>query len=200
MGREAFLVFFKQQVTDTKEKTTTTQNTTTVITMIDRVAKFLGLDNASNRLTLDLKNTKKRAGYKKKGWKKDEAGEWVQEEMEIPEAEIPITFSSKARTNKITLFVRGKGANAKSQKQVTVTAPATLTVAQIADALGDLIPTSKRGTTATDLYPYFSINGGRRYPIPTKAQAEATPEVNVPDTQAEIQTVLSTAEPQKPTK
>lgn len=196
MGRDSFLVYFEQEVT--QDGVTTTQKTATVITMLDRVSAALDLNNSAAKLIMGLDQVKKRAEYKKKIWKKDPGGEWIQEEITIPAADIPHSFDSKARGNKITLFVRGKGGNLKSKRTLTVTAPVTLTVGQIGDALGSLIPSSKRGSTATDIEPFFAVNGGRRYPLPSKATADATTKVKVPQTQAEIETTLAAAEPQTP--
>ena len=199
MGRDSFLAYFEQVVVDSSGAKTT-QKTTTVITMIDRVSKALDLENSTAKLQMGLAQVKKRASYEKNFWKKDADGNWIQSKKTIDAADIPFTFDSKARKNKITLFVRGKAGNVKSKRTLTVTASATLTVNQIGDALGSLIPTSKRGSSATDIEPFFSVNGGRRYPLPTKAAADATTEVKVPESQAEITATLAAAEPQKPAK
>lgn len=199
MARSAFLVYFEQKVYNSKTKTTTTQKTATAMTCIDRVAKALDLDAGERALKFSLVQKRKKAAFKKNVWTKDAEGNWLVSQVDMPETEINYVFSSRARKNKVTLYLRGKGTN-KSQRTLTFTAPATLTVAQIGDALADLIPATKRGTGVDDILPVFSINGGRQYPLPSKSEADATPEVNVPDTQAEAQTIISTAEPQKPTK
>ncbi|MGL4375982.1 MAG: hypothetical protein ACRCT1_06055 [Microcoleaceae cyanobacterium] len=198
MARYSFLVAFEQKVTT--NGTTTTQKAVTVMSCCQRVAEMLGLENSPRAYQMKLTDTRKRAAHDKMVWKKDPAtGAWAQAKITIPETQIVQSFSSNAKSQKITLFLRGKGAN-KTSRTLTFTAPSTLTVGQIADALGDLIPPSKRGTAADDILPIFSLKGGRQYPIPTKTAADATPQVDVPDTEAETTAKLAAAEPQKPTK
>lgn len=74
--------------------------------------------------------------------------------------------------------------------------PAWATVWCIADALGTLIPTTKikSDATPTDVFPYFTVKGGRRYPIMDKAAAQGNTDAVVPLNEGEAQTALAQSE------
>jgi hypothetical protein len=196
MTRYAFLCEFKQRVE--KKGKVSTQKAVTVLSCIDRVAKALDIDTSDRILKFDLTQTRKKAAYEKMVWGQDASGVWVQSKKAFPVSEVPFIFSAKAKSQKITLFLRGKGANIKSKKQLTITAPATLTIGQIGDALGDLIPSTKRGNSATDIDGMFAVNRGPKHLIPLKIDADLTADVNVPETATEAKTMISTADPQVP--
>jgi hypothetical protein len=198
MARFAFLCEFKQKVENKKKGTTSTQKAVTVFSCIDRVAKALDLDTSDRVLKFDVTQTRKKAAYDKMVWEQNASGDWIQTKKSFAASDVPFIFSAKAKSQKITLYLRGKGVNLKAKRQLTLTAPATLNIGQIADALGDLIPASKRGTSASDIDGMFSVNRGPKHLIPTKADADATPDVNVPETASEAKTIISTADPQVP--
>jgi hypothetical protein len=70
-----------------------------------------------------------------------------------------------------------------------------LSIAEIGDALGDIIPATKVNRTgatgAADIDPFFIIKGGGTYPIPLQAEAEATTDTDAAGTPAEEVTLLA---------
>jgi hypothetical protein len=80
--------------------------------------------------------------------------------------------------------------------------PGWATVWTIADALGELIPLTKLKAepTATDIFPFFTVKGGRKYPIMAKAAAEGNPDASVPATETEAQALLTQSEKKGTTK
>jgi hypothetical protein len=71
--------------------------------------------------------------------------------------------------------------------------PGWATIWCIADALGEIIPTTKikADATAADIFPFFTVKGGRKYPIMLKTDAEGNTDASVPTTAAEAQTLLA---------
>ncbi|MBW4667198.1 MAG: hypothetical protein KME60_07085 [Cyanomargarita calcarea GSE-NOS-MK-12-04C] len=109
----------------------------------------------------------------------------------------------------ITLPIGGKGSRSvilKSGKKTKLEGniyhtlsfrfPAWATVWCIADALGEIIPATKikSDATATDVFPYFTIKGGRRYPIMAKTEAEGNTDASVPANDQEAQALLTQSE------
>ena len=85
------------------------------------------------------------------------------------------------------------------------TFPSFLNAAEIADQLGNLIPAANVAAigvapTATQIEPYFSILGGRKYPLPTLAQALATPEPKISLTKPEEVAILVESKSKKKKK
>ncbi|PAX58363.1 hypothetical protein [Brunnivagina elsteri] len=74
--------------------------------------------------------------------------------------------------------------------------PSWATIWTIADALGELIPLTKikADPTATDIFPFFTVKGGRKYPIMAKTDAEGNTDASVPNTSAEAQSLLTQSE------
>jgi hypothetical protein len=109
----------------------------------------------------------------------------------------------------ITLPIGGKGSRSvilKSGKKtkdngliyhtLTFRFPAWATVWCIADALGTLIPANKikSDATASDVFPYFTIKGGRRYPIMEKTAAQSNTDAVVPLDEQQAQAALGQSE------
>jgi hypothetical protein len=74
--------------------------------------------------------------------------------------------------------------------------PSWATIWCIADALGEIIPTTKikNDATATDVFPYFTVKGGRKYPIMLKSDAEDESGATVAKTKAQAELLLAQSE------
>jgi hypothetical protein len=73
-----------------------------------------------------------------------------------------------------------------------------MTVSQIGEALAEYIPDGKIQRTATapsatEIYPQYTIKGGKTYPLPLKAAAESSTNVDAPATTAEQAALLAKA-------
>jgi len=83
-----------------------------------------------------------------------------------------------------------------TKKILSFTFPSFMSVAEIADALGELIPPAKIATTGTvganEIQPFFRIKGGRTYPIVPNAAAIAATRTDVATTEAEQVTIATT--------
>jgi hypothetical protein len=112
-------------------------------------------------------------------------------------------------TSLITLPIGGKGSRSvilKSGKKtklegniyhiLTFRFPAWATIWCISDALGEIIPETKikSDATATDVFPYFTVKGGRTYPIMSKTAAKGNADASVATNQTEAQALLTQAE------
>ena len=114
----------------------------------------------------------------------------------------------KVASSLITLPIGGKGSRSvilKSGKKtkadgniyhtLTFRFPAWATVWCISDALGEIIPETKikSDATATDVFPYFTVKGGRRYPIMAKTAAKDNADAAVATNETEGQALLAQA-------
>jgi hypothetical protein len=66
--------------------------------------------------------------------------------------------------------------------------PSFVTVLGICEALGEIIPPDKikNPPKATDIWGYFTIKGGRRYPIMLGTEAESSTDFSVSESSAEM--------------
>ena len=73
--------------------------------------------------------------------------------------------------------------------------PSWATVNVIADALGTLIDPTKLDATpsATKIYPYFTVKGGRKYVIMAQTAAKENTDAAVPTTAQEAETLAAAA-------
>ena len=79
-----------------------------------------------------------------------------------------------------------------------MTFPSNLTVSQIGEALAEYIPDGKIQRTATkpsatEVYAQYTIKGGKTYPLPLKADAETSTNLDAPDSKAEQAALLAKA-------
>ncbi len=159
-----------------------------------RVAEFLDITNSPTIPTGKAK--RKRKEYEKAYIKKDGS----RDKVTVKAGERDFYPSNKPLAQKVILTT---GAQAlKTNQTLSLTASSGMTVGQIAEMLAEIIPDTKikrSGTpTATDIYPQFKLKGGRLYPIPLKAVAEASANVNVPDTADAADTAIGAAETKQP--
>ncbi|WP_341740074.1 hypothetical protein [Microcoleus sp. CAWBG640] len=185
MTRLAFMVGYKSQDPSEEPPDAPKENLLGYFTCTDRVAKFLKIE------TLFAKAVERdRKGYTKSIIKAD----GTTADKVVNAGKIMSLPSTKSRSRAVVLRT---GAKAKKTKRtITVTFPSNMTVAQIGEALAEYIPDTviQRTTgnpSATEIYAQYSIKGGRTYPIPLKAAAEASPEVDAPATDAEQATVAA---------
>ncbi|TAG59790.1 MAG: hypothetical protein EAZ28_09880 [Oscillatoriales cyanobacterium] len=160
MARHSFLVKYRRSGADG----TGTDDFRTTCSCIPRVANFL--DIKSRSYTPSPEDVTDRAGYTRSYIKAD--------------------GSTNARKVSLTTGLKTTKGN---KRKLSFTFPSFLTVAEIADILGELIPATKIATTATvgagEIEPFFSIKGGRTYPIAsaTVAAASANPDVATTETE-----------------
>jgi hypothetical protein len=114
----------------------------------------------------------------------------------VPAGKIAYTPNASARSKTVTLKTGAKAL--KTNRTITLSFPSKLTVSQIGEALAEYIPDGKIQRTAaapsaTEIYPQYTIKGGRTYPLPLKADAETSTSVDAPDTKAEQEALLAKA-------
>lgn len=80
--------------------------------------------------------------------------------------------------------------------------PSFVTVLGICEALAETIPAAKikNPPNATDVWGYFTIKGGRKYPIMVDTEAKKSTDFNVPKTQAEMDALAAQGNIKKVTK
>ncbi|MEG4842625.1 hypothetical protein [Microcoleus sp. B9-D4] len=190
MGRFSFLIKYTGKgVTGTG-----TDAYRTTCSCIERVANFLDIkDRVYTPSEGDLVD---RAGYTRSMPKPD--GTFA--DVVVAEGKRIYLANTRAGGKKIQLITGLKTAKGTNRK-LHITFPSFMSVAQIADALGELIPATKINTTgvlgATEIKPFFSIEGGRTYPIVPNAAAVASTATVVATTEAAQTTVATTTKSKK---
>ncbi|NEU76948.1 hypothetical protein PI95_031745 [Hassallia byssoidea VB512170] len=122
----------------------------------------------------------------------------------ISVAESEITQSIGSRGSRTVIIKTGKklpdknvDGKTKSGGYHTISFrfPSWATVWVIADALGELIPAGKISVTpsSTEIYPYFTVKGGRKYMIMAEAAAEENSDASIPETPQEMETLATSA-------
>lgn len=190
MGRLVFLVKY----TAVGQLGTGTDPYRTSCSCIERVANFLDIkDRVYTPSEGDLVD---RAGYTRSVPKPD--GTFA--DVTVAEGKRIYLANSKAGGKKIQLVTGLKTAKGTNRK-LHMTFPSFMSVAQIADALGELIPATKINTTGTlgaaEIKPFFTIEGGRTYPIMPNAAAVASTATDVAITEAEQVTITTTTKSRK---
>lgn len=187
MGRLAFMFGYKGQDNSESPTDAPKENLIGYFTCSERVAKFLKIE------TLFAKPVERdRKGYTKSVLN----AQGAPVEKTVAAGKILSLASAKARSRAVVLRTGAKAK--KTNRTITLTFPSSLSVAQIGEALAEYIPDTVIQRTAstpsaTEIYPQYSLKGGRTYPIPLKAAAEASPEVNAPATDEEQKTVAAVA-------
>lgn len=195
MARLAFLVGFRGQQPGDTTPDAGLENLKGVFTCKQQVAQFLGIQDKVYVPSADTQVD--RAGYVKNVMKRDPAtGVSAYADITVPAGKITYAPSSRARAKTVVLTT---GARAKKTfRTLSLTFPSNMTVAQIGEALAEYIPDTKVQRTAanpsaTEIFPQFSIKGGRTYSLGTKADAETSTNVDAPDSKAEQSAILAKA-------
>jgi len=184
MARTSFLVKYK----DKGQAGTGTDFYRTSCSCIPRVAEFL--DIKTKQYVPDLTDLVERAGYERTYTKADGT------DGTVTVAEGQMVYLAKGKPGARTIFLTTGRRTAKGTKRkLSFTFPSYLGIAEIGDALGDLIPATKinraGNTGAADIEPFFTVKGGGTYPIPLQATAEGTTDTDVAGTPADETTILS---------
>lgn len=190
MGRFSFLVKY----TARGNTGTGTDPYRTTCSCIERVANFLDIkDRVYTPSEGDLVD---RAGYTRSVPKPD--GTFA--DVTVAEGKRVYLANSRAGAKKIHL-ITGLKTSKGTNRRLSMTFPSFMSVAQIADALGELIPATKINTTGTlgvgEIKPFFTIEGGRTYPIMTNAAALAATATAVSITEAQQVTIATTTKSRK---
>lgn len=188
MSRLNFLVKYKQKVGGTDEYRTTCN-------CILRVAKFFGIEDLF--YTPSPEDLVDRASYTREYVKPDGTVGTVT----VAAGKSVYTPNNKPRGKRV-FFKTGAKTTKGTYKTVSMTFPTVLTVGDISDILGELIPAGKiqrtaTAPTATEIFPFFTLEGGGTYPIPLNATAAATATPAVALTEAAQTTIATTTKSRK---
>jgi hypothetical protein len=157
-----------------------------------RVAKFLKIDGKAYTPTpgADMAD---RASYARDYY--DATG--TKQSVTVAAGKFVYAPDDKARGKAVELTT-GLKTTGKNNSKLTITFPSFLTVADIGDCLGEIIPpgsiqrTAGTAPGATEIYPFFKIKGGRTYPIPLAATVTGTTTPDVGMTEAEQAEIATT--------
>ena len=189
MPRHSFLVKYRR----TGAGGTGTDDFRTTCSCIPRVADFL--DIKSKSYTPSPEDVTDREAYTKSYIKAD----GTTGEVTVPAGKV--VYKAFGRANAKKVFVTtGLKTTKGTKRKLFFTFPSFLTVAEIADVLGELIPATKIATAtigAGEIEPFFSIKGGRTYPITPSALATASTLPDVATTEAEQATIATTTKSRK---
>ncbi len=190
MPRHSFLIKYRR----TGAGGTGTDDFRATCSCIPRVADFL--DIKSRSYTPSPEDVTDRAGYTRSYVKAD--GTFG--EVTVPAGKVVYKASGLAGGKKVFMNT-GRKTTKGNKRKLHFTFPSFLTVAEIADVLGELIPSTKIATTATvgigEIEPFFTIKGGRTYPIPPSATATASANPDVATTETEQATIATTTKSRK---
>lgn len=157
------------------------------------VARFLDID----KLDVDLVINRERKAYTRGTTLAD--GTVLKATAaggEVASSIITLPVGSKGSRSVIIKTGKKTKADGLIYHTLTFRFPSWATIWCISDALGEIIPTTKikSDPTATDIFPYFTVKGGRTYPIMEKQAAEGNTDATVPATEAETNTLLQQSE------
>jgi hypothetical protein len=190
MGRLAFLVGYRGQDQSEKPKDAALENLVGTFTCTTRVADFL--DMVAKQYVPSGAANRDRAGYTKSVIGAD----GIAKDIEVPAGKIAYTPNASARSKTVILKTGAKAK--KANRTLSLSFPSNLTVSQIGETLAEYIADGKIQRTAaapsaTEIFPQYTIKGGRTYPLPLKADAETSTSVDAPDTKAEQEALLAKA-------
>jgi len=190
MGRLAFIIGYKGQDPSETPKDAALENLVGTFTCTTRVADFL--DIVTKQYVPSGEANRDRKGYTKSVL--NAAG--VATDIVVPAGKIAYTPDASPRAKTVTLKTGAKAK--KTNRTISLTFPSGLTVSQIGEALAEYIPDGKIQRTAsapsaTEIYPQYTIKGGRTYPLPLKADVESSTGVDAPDSKAEQAALLAKA-------
>jgi hypothetical protein len=190
MGRLAFILGYKGQDPSETPKDAALENLVGTFTCTTRVANFL--DIVTKQYVPSGEANRDRQGYTKSVIGADG------QPKDIIVAAGKIAYTPDAAPRAKTVILRTGAKAKKANRTISLTFPSGVTVSQIGEALAEYIPDGKIQRTAaapsaTEIYPQYTIKGGRTYPLPLKADAESSTNVDAPDTKAEQAAVLAKA-------
>ena len=190
MGRLAFIIGYKGQDPSENPADAALENLVGTFTCTTRVANFL--DIVAKQYVSSGEANRDRKAYTKNviladGQKKD---------VPVAAGKIAYTPDASPRAKTVTLKTGDKAK--KTNRTISLTFPSNVTVSQIGEALAEYIPDGKIQRTAaapsaTEIYPQYTIKGGKTYPLPLKADAETSTSVDAPDSKAEQAALLAKA-------
>jgi hypothetical protein len=190
MGRYSYLVKYTRAGTGG----TGTDTYRTTASCVESVAKFLGIEDLV--YTPSEADLADREGYTRTYTKPD----GTEGSVEVPAGKRVYLPNGKAGAKKIQLTT-GARTTKGTKKTLSFTFPSFMSVAEISDALGELIPAGKIATTGTvgasEIEPFFSILGGRTYSIMKNTDAVAATKTDVATTEAEQVTIVTTTKSRK---
>lgn len=190
MARASYLIKYRAR----GQAGTGTDFYRTTCSCIPRVAKFLDID--SKQYVPDEKDVVDRAGYTRTYTKPD----GTDGEITVPEGSRNYVAYGKANARTVILTT-GRKTTKGNRRKLSFTFPSFLSITEIGDALGDIIPATKVNRTgetgAADIDPYFQIKGGGIYPIPPQSDAEATTDTDAAGNPAEEVTILAATKSRK---
>lgn len=194
MSRLAFLIGFKGQDPSEVPPDAAKENLKGVFTCKKSVADFLGITPQVYVPKAD--NLIDRKGYSKSVMKS--VGGAAAAYTTIIVAAGKITYAPDSSPRARTVILKTGAKALKAYRTLSLTFPSNLSVAQIGEALAEYIPSGKIQTTAgnptaTEIFPQYTIKGGKTYSLMSKAEAVTSTAVTVPSTPAEQTTLLNTA-------
>lgn len=187
MARCPFLFEFEAYAPGSTSGTVTKLKYRTTYSCVPRVADFLGVKD--QQYIADPTDLIKRAGYTRSYFKAD----GTIGTLTVREGERVYLPYGKANARTVTLKT-GRNATTKKRRTLTFTFPSYLGISDIGDALSELLAgkVAEAGTaTALQVEPFYTIVGGRTYPLKTSAAAQTTPFPNLAKTPAEEITILA---------
>jgi len=190
MGRLAFLIGYRGQDQSETPKDAALENLTGTFTCTTRVADFLGI--VAKQYVPSGEANRDRKAYTKSVIGAD----GVAKDIEVPAGKIAYTPDAAPRAQTVILRTGAKAK--KTNRTVSLTFPSGVTVSQIGESLAEYIPDgtiqrTSAAPSATEIYPQYTIKGGRTYPLPLKTDAETSTSVDAPDTKAEQKAILEKA-------
>ncbi|MEG4583061.1 hypothetical protein QUA71_26120 [Microcoleus sp. MON1_C5] len=190
MARLAFLIGYKAQDPSETPKDAALENLVGTFTCKTRVADFL--DIVAQQYVPSGEANRDRKGYTKSVIGADGTAK------DIVVAAGKISYTPDASPRSKTVILKTGATAKKTKRTISLTFPSNVTVAQIGEALAEYIPDGKIQRTAaapsaTEIYPQYTIKGGRTYPLPLKATAETSTSVDAPSTTAEQTALLAKA-------
>ena len=190
MGRLAFLIGFKGQDPGETPRDAALENLVGTFTCTTRVADFLGI--VDKQFVPSGEANRDRKGYTKSVIGADGTAK----DVTVAAGKISYTPDASPRAKTVTLKTGAKAK--KTNRTISLTFPSNLTVSQIGEALAEYIPDGKIQRTATkpsatEVYAQYTIKGGKTYPLPLKADAETSTNLDAPDSKAEQAALLAKA-------
>jgi len=160
----------------------------TTCSCIPRVADFFGVK--ANQFVTDVADKIDRAAYNRSYTKAD----GTKGTLSVLVGKI--VYAAYGKANAKTVIVKtGPNTTTSKRQTLTFTFPSFLNIAEIGDALSDLIPPAKVASTGVatpeQIEPFFTIVGGRTYPLPASTTATTTPFPDLVKTPLEETALLS---------
>ena len=190
MPRLAFIIGYKGQDPGETPKDAALENLVGTFTCTSRVANFL--DIVTKQYVPSGEANRDRKGYTKSVLNAAR----VATDITVPAGKISYTPDASPRAKTVTLKTGAKAK--KTNRTISLTFPSNVTASQIGEALAEYIPDGKIQRTsaapaATEIYAQYTIKGGKTYPLPLKAAAETSTNVDAPDTATEQAALLAKA-------